>query len=214
MRTYRGHNKEQLSPLDSVRVPAQRLLDWTIVDGQLVVALRSGQRAVLQVYQWDRGWVRQQQRSIARHGGSVLLTQLNDTVAVVTDEINIYDLQLNRLAQKRLRSAATVDQVLSGRFTPSMFDTIFLLQRGTIYPYVSRLNNRLAALPKIKAAASIISPVQFSDWSYQSLVTSSVATPPYLSLYHYDRTTKALRLRYQWSAYGDTFPGGATLALP
>ncbi|MBI4406890.1 MAG: metallophosphoesterase [Candidatus Kerfeldbacteria bacterium] len=215
LRTYRlSFNQGQLIPLDSVRVPAHRLLDWAIVADQLVVALRSGQRASLHVYQWDDGWVRQQQRSIARHGRSVRLTQLNDTVAVVTDRMTIYDLQLNRLAHKRLRSAATVDQVLSGRFTPGVFDTIFLLQRGTIYPYVSRLNNRLVALPKIKAAASIISPVQLSDRSYQSLITSSVSTPPYLSLYHYDRSTKALRLRYQWSAYGDTFPGSATLALP
>lgn len=215
LRTYRLFRSTlKLMAIDTLSIPISRLDDWEIIDGQLVVVLRSAQRARIRVYQWNNGWVLQQQRSIARHGNTAFVAQLNDTIAVVTDRISIYDLDLNRLAHKRLVSRAVVDQVLSGHFTPGIFDTLFLLQRGSIYPYQSRSSNRLAALPKIKAAASIISPVQLSDRSYQSLVTSSVATPPYLSLYHYDRTTKALRLRYQWSAYGDTFPGGATLALP
>lgn len=214
LRTYKWSNSQaQLDAIDQLRLP-RGLLDWMIWDGKLVTLSSDGNSSKLRSYRWaDQGWRLQHHKRVTTERTSHLVS-VNDGLAVVTDSrIALYNSKLKRLKQKAIPTQRFV-QAISGQLSNKTLDTLMLLSEdGKIYPYQTQSNHRLKALPAIPANAQMITAVQFNDRSYQSLITTSRTAAPMVSTYHYSSDAATWTQRYQFSAYGNSFPGLANLAV-
>ncbi len=207
---YWSDAKEQLLPLDSLRVP--NLEAWTLWNQQLAVAVRSDAHHVsLRRYRWNNGWQLAKRHTI-RSSSAVQLSQLNDDLLVVSDHLAIYNAKLSRLKRYTL-DASNTQQVLVGNFTDSAYDTVCLLKDGTVYAYVSRASGKLKALEPIRNHVQMMSAAQFTNRSHPSLIVTTQPPAPTIAMYHFDENQQQLTLRSQFSAYGNTFPGSAYLAI-
>jgi hypothetical protein len=211
LRTYRWSNtKEQLLPLDSLRV--SQLESWTLWNNQLVLAYRTNPHHVsLRRYRWENGWQLAKRKTI-RAEQTVQMTQLNDDLLVVTNQLAIYNRKLTRTSRYAL-AQSNYEQVTVGSFTNNAHDTVCLLKDGIVYPLVSRSSGAFKALDPIRGNLHMMAAAQFSDRDHQSLIVTSNGPAATVAMYHYDDEANQLTLRSQFSAYGSTFPGSANLAI-
>lgn len=209
LRTYRwSDQKQQLIATDRWKLSGT-IVDWAVVDETPVVIARYGQRYRLHTPE--------QSITLPRHITNLLITPCqcqtgqSELTLVVWQRngrttLSSYTAALAKQASKTIRVSGTITQLLAGHVTERKLDTAVLVMNDTAYLWQSKASGKFKRLPNI---ASVQRVGVVSD----RLITASSTRPVQVGVYDYNTLLNEFDVEEVFYPYGETFAGGATLAV-